>query len=88
MRLQPGSTLGEGQLGLGEGRRRKKEFQTYDKLVSTHEGPLVRISAPGVKMLTRGVTILSHLTLHKRPKGGNHQRLQMAIGVTKSLSLV
>ena len=42
MRLQPGSTLGEGHVGLGEGRARKGEFQLYDKFVSTHEGPLVQ----------------------------------------------
>ncbi len=42
MRLQPGSTLGEGHVGLGDGRVRKEEFQLYDKFVSTHEGPMVQ----------------------------------------------
>lgn len=42
MRLKPGSTLGEGHEGLGEGRMRKGEFQLYDKFVSTHDGPLVQ----------------------------------------------
>ncbi len=42
MRLQPGSMLGEGHEGLGEGRLRKREFQLYDKFVSTHKGPLVQ----------------------------------------------
>lgn len=42
MRLQPGSTLGEGHWDMGEGRTRKAEFQLYDKFVSTHEGPMVQ----------------------------------------------
>lgn len=41
MRLQPGSTLGEGRPSLGKDRSRKEEFQTKDVFVSTHEGPLV-----------------------------------------------
>lgn len=41
MRLQPGSTLGEGHKELGEGRERKEEFQLYDRFVSTHAGPMV-----------------------------------------------
>ena len=42
MRLQPETTLGEGDAALGEGRGRKNEFQLYDRFVSTHEGPLVQ----------------------------------------------
>ena len=42
IRLAPGSTLGEGHVGLGKNRMRKDEFQLYDKFVSTHEGPLVQ----------------------------------------------
>ena len=42
LRLTPGSTLGEGHVGLGKNRMRKDEFQLYDKFVSTHEGPLVQ----------------------------------------------
>ena len=42
MRLAPGSTRGEGRVGLGKDRMRKDEFQLYDKFVSTHEGPLVQ----------------------------------------------
>ena len=41
LRLQPGSVLGEGRLGLGDGRSRKDEFQTWDGFFSTHDGPLV-----------------------------------------------
>ncbi len=42
VRLQPGSTLGEGHVGLSDGRVRKEEFQLYDKFVGTHEGPMVQ----------------------------------------------
>jgi cytochrome P450 len=42
MRLQPGSTLGEGRRTLGDGRHRKNEFQTWDRFVSTHEGPMIQ----------------------------------------------
>jgi len=41
MRLEPGSTLGEGSIGLGRDRHRRDEFQLYDKFTSTHEGPKV-----------------------------------------------
>lgn len=41
MRLEPGSTVGEGREDLGEGRKRKNEFQTRDKFVSAHDGPMV-----------------------------------------------
>ena len=41
MRIKPGSTLGEGSEELGEGRKRKTEFQTCDRFVSLHDGPLV-----------------------------------------------
>ena len=42
MRLQPGSTLGKGHRGLGDGRVRREEFQLYERFVSTHDGPMVR----------------------------------------------
>ena len=45
MRLQDGSDLGEGSVKLGNGRHRKKEFQTYDAFTSTHQGPLVEFRA-------------------------------------------
>ena len=41
MRIQPGSTLGEGNEKLGLGRQRKNEFQTLDRFVSMHDGPMV-----------------------------------------------
>jgi len=41
MRLQPGSTVGEGNPSLGKDRGRKEEFQCWDKFVAIHEGPLV-----------------------------------------------
>jgi cytochrome P450 len=41
LRLQSGSTLGEGSPRLGENRSRKDEFQTFDGFFSTHDGPLV-----------------------------------------------
>ena len=41
MRIQPGSTLGEGSVELGEDRDKKDEFQTWDRFVSHHEGPMV-----------------------------------------------
>lgn len=42
MRLEPGSTLGEGRKELGVGRQRQNEFQTLDRFVSMHEGPMVQ----------------------------------------------
>lgn len=42
MRLEPGSTLGEGSKKLGTGRQRRKEFQTWDRFVSMHEGPVLQ----------------------------------------------
>jgi cytochrome P450 len=42
MRVEPGSTLGEGRKGLGAGRDRQKEFQTWDRFVSMHEGPVLQ----------------------------------------------
>ena len=42
MRLQPGSTVGEGNPTLGNGRMLKNEFQVYDDFTSTHEGPMVQ----------------------------------------------
>jgi cytochrome P450 len=41
MRIQPGSTLGQGTHALGPDRRRETEFQTWDRFVSHHEGPMV-----------------------------------------------
>ena len=45
MRIQPGSTIGEGHSGLGWGRKRKNEFQLQDRFVSTHKGPMVEFKA-------------------------------------------
>lgn len=42
MRLKPGSTLGEGYVGLGKGRKRRDEFQVKDWFVATQEGPIVQ----------------------------------------------
>jgi cytochrome P450 len=42
MRIEPGSTVGEGSKALGEDRNRKGEFQTWDRFVSHHEGPMVQ----------------------------------------------
>jgi cytochrome P450 len=42
MRLEPGSTLGEGSEKLGAGRERRNEFQTWDRFVSTHDGPMLQ----------------------------------------------
>jgi cytochrome P450 len=39
MRIEPGSTLGEGKKESGRSRQRKTEFQTLDRFVSMHEGP-------------------------------------------------
>ena len=47
MRLQPGSTAGEGNSKLGKDRRRKDEFQFWDKFVAIHEGPLVQFKPHG-----------------------------------------
>ncbi|KAF1975728.1 cytochrome P450-like protein [Bimuria novae-zelandiae CBS 107.79] len=41
MRIQPGSALGEGCPQLGHDRSKKNEFQTWDRFVSYHEGPMV-----------------------------------------------
>lgn len=42
MRLEPGSSLGEGAPGKGWGRHRKDEFQTFDRFISVHDGPMVQ----------------------------------------------
>jgi cytochrome P450 len=42
MQLEPGTSLGEGSDALGKGRQRKNEFQTYEKFVSSHIGPMVQ----------------------------------------------
>ena len=42
MRLEPGSTAGEGNAKFGPGRTRKNEFQLQDRFVATHEGPMVQ----------------------------------------------
>jgi cytochrome P450 len=47
IRLAPGSTLGEGSEKLGAGRHRHKEFQTWDRFVSVHEGPLLQFRKRG-----------------------------------------
>ncbi|KAF7915318.1 uncharacterized protein EAE98_011184 [Botrytis deweyae] len=39
--VQEGVGLGEGKKGMGWGRERKQEFQTWDRFVSWHEGPMV-----------------------------------------------
>ncbi|PVH98957.1 cytochrome P450 [Periconia macrospinosa] len=39
VRIEPGSTIGEGQKSMGSGRQRKNQFQTLDRFVSTHQGP-------------------------------------------------
>lgn len=41
MRLEPGSIAGEGHPGLGRFRERRDQFQTWDKFLSAHEGPMV-----------------------------------------------
>lgn len=38
---EEGVGLGEGRKELGPGRQRKEEFQTWDRFVSYHEGPMV-----------------------------------------------
>jgi cytochrome P450 len=43
MRIEPGSTLGEGKNTMGSGRHRKNEFQTLDRFVSTHQGPSLQL---------------------------------------------
>jgi cytochrome P450 len=43
MRLKPGNTLGEGMPTLGEGRRRKNEYQLYDAFSSKSDGPMVQL---------------------------------------------
>ena len=42
VRSEPGSTLGEGSLELGWGRREKKAFQLYDSYVAMRDGPMVQ----------------------------------------------
>ncbi|KAM0177897.1 hypothetical protein ACHAPF_003863 [Botrytis cinerea] len=39
--VQEGVGLGEGKKGMGWGRERKREFQTWNRFVSWHEGPMV-----------------------------------------------
>ncbi|CAI6332829.1 unnamed protein product [Periconia digitata] len=41
-RVEPGSTLGEGRTSTEVGRQRKDEFQTLDRFVSTHQGPVLQ----------------------------------------------
>jgi cytochrome P450 len=45
MRLEPGTRFGEGHPTLGTGRERWNEFQTYEKFVSDHDGPLVQFKS-------------------------------------------
>jgi hypothetical protein len=47
MRIQPGSSLGEGSYKLGEGRSRTGEFRTWDRFISHHEGPMVEFCPRG-----------------------------------------
>ncbi|MCJ1307926.1 hypothetical protein MMC25_001574 [Agyrium rufum] len=42
MRLKPGKRVGGGRDGLGNGRQRKAEFQTYARIISLHDGPFVQ----------------------------------------------
>ncbi|KAF2268727.1 cytochrome P450 [Lojkania enalia] len=42
MRTEPESTLGEGSEKLGARRERPKEFQTWDRFVSMHDGPMLQ----------------------------------------------
>lgn len=42
VRKEPGSRLGEGSVNQGPGRKRKNEFQTLDRFVSMHDGPMVQ----------------------------------------------
>ena len=51
MRLQPGSTAGEGHPRLGQDRARPEEFQCWDKFVAIHEGPKVEFKKRSVDMI-------------------------------------
>lgn len=42
MRIDEGSTMGEGAENMGEGRTRKNELQMRDLFVGKAEGPMVR----------------------------------------------
>lgn len=42
MRLEPGSTLGEGRLELENGRQRRDEYQLKDTFTSMKDGPIVQ----------------------------------------------
>ncbi|KAI9651246.1 hypothetical protein NHQ30_001284 [Ciborinia camelliae] len=56
MRLseQEGVGLGEGRKGMGWGRERKNEFQTWERFVSWHEGPMVEFRLrDGIKSHTK-----------------------------------
>lgn len=48
MRVQPGSTLGQGRYAFGNGRHREHEFQTWDRFISYHEGPMVEYRPRGL----------------------------------------
>ena len=48
-RLAEGSTLGEGNESLAEGRKRTNEFQTRENITSSHDGPLVEFRPRIVK---------------------------------------
>ncbi|KAL6714745.1 hypothetical protein ACLMJK_008170 [Lecanora helva] len=45
MRLEPGSTAGEGNAKLEPGRQRKNEFQTLDRFIMMHDGPMVEFKS-------------------------------------------
>jgi cytochrome P450 len=42
LRIEPDSKLGQGGEHMGSDRMRKGEFQTWDRFVSAHEGPMVQ----------------------------------------------
>ena len=42
VRGEPGSTLGEGNLELGWGRRERKHFQLFDAYISMRDGPMIQ----------------------------------------------
>ena len=42
VRAEPGSTLGEGNIDLGWGRRERKNFQLFDWLISARDGPMIQ----------------------------------------------